>query len=299
MHAPLSFVIACAGLALINGALVALPAQAAPGRLERLRSPAWALVFPGSLIAGTFGVLALPTMPADLAVLASVATPALAGIAVVAVVRGRNRLLLLVPLVFLLGATLAGWPGQLAASLVTALGCLTLGAGLVRLTPAPWVAVGVLAMCAVDVLLIAAGVGQPPAALFNSAVSGLPALDHAQLGPITRDYPDLVLAAAVGGLLAGRPAQRRAAVLVALLSGAYTSLLTFAEILPATVPLALAFVVLELGPHRARLRSPAERQPSASAAISRGVPAILYIAPNTTADRAMEPSPSMTPAASC
>jgi hypothetical protein len=255
MNPSSSFVIADAGLGLINGALVALPVPpAAPGRLERLRSPAWALVFPGSLIVGTFALLAHPAVTMDFALLASVATPALAAIAVVAFVRGRHRRLLLVPLLFLLGATLAGWPGQLAASLVTALGCLTLGAGLVRLIPAPWVGIGVLVMCAVDVVLLASGVGQPAGALLHSAVNGLPALDCAQLGPITRDYPDLVLAAVIGGVLAGRPVQPRGAFLVAVLSGLYTSLLSIASVLPATVPLAVALVLLELRPLRSRLR---------------------------------------------
>jgi hypothetical protein len=44
---------------------------------------------------------------------------------------------MLVPAGLLLAGTMSGWPGELTASLVTALGCLTLGAGLVRLRPAP------------------------------------------------------------------------------------------------------------------------------------------------------------------
>lgn len=218
----------------------------------------WAFVFPGILVAGTFGVLALPAAATALAVLASVATPVLAGIAVLAVVRGRgggSRVLIL-PLALVLGATLAGWPGQVAATALIALGCLTLGTALVRLTPAPWVTVGVLAMCAVDVLLLATGIGQPAAALLNEAGGGLPTLHFAQLGPIATDYPDLVLAAVVGGILAGRPVQRRAAVLVAVLSGAYAALLTIVHMLPATVPLTLALILVELGP-RVRHRNAA------------------------------------------
>lgn len=246
-----SFVLACAGLAVINGALVALPAPVALRRLERLRSPAWALVFPGILIAGTLGVLALPNMATGLVLLAGLATPPLAGIAMVAVVHGRHRALLVVPFVLVLAATLTGWPGQLAASLVTALGCLTLGASLVQLTPAPWLTLGVLGMCAVDVLLLVAGIGQPADALLSKAGGALPAFHYARLGPICEDYPDLVLAAVVGGILARRAVQRRAAVLVATLAGAYAALLTIADPLPATVPLTLALLLLELGPRLA------------------------------------------------
>jgi len=244
MAAGVSFVVACSGLGVTNGALVALPAPAALGRLERVRSPAWTLVFPGALIVGTFGVLALPATATGLAVLASLATPLLAAIAMVAVVHGRHRRLLLVPLALGLAATLTGQPGALAASLLTAAGCLTLGTALVRLTPARWLTFGVLGMCAVDVLLLAAGIGQPAAALLSDAGSALPTLHQARLGPITQDYPDLVLAAVVGGILAGRTDQRRAAVLVATLSGAYTGLLTITDVLPATVPLTLALLMI-------------------------------------------------------
>jgi xanthine/uracil/vitamin C permease (AzgA family) len=85
-------------LAAIQGAIVALPQPAALERLGRLRSPAWALLAPGSLIVGTFGVLAVPLLASGLAVLADIATPVLAAIAVIAVVHGRHRSLLLVPL---------------------------------------------------------------------------------------------------------------------------------------------------------------------------------------------------------
>jgi hypothetical protein len=75
-------------LATITGALVALPSPAALGGLARLRSPAWALVGPGSVLVGTFGVLAMPSLATGLAILAAVATPVLAAIAMVG---GRAR----------------------------------------------------------------------------------------------------------------------------------------------------------------------------------------------------------------
>ena len=263
MDGSLTSLIAGAALGVLTGALVALPRPAALGGLERLRSPAWALILPSMLLVGTFGVLAQPAMANALVLLACFATPALACIAMVAVVRGRRRpSLLLVPLALMLATLLlTGWVGELAAGLVTALGCLTLGAGLVRLTPAPLLALGIVGMCVVDVLLLGAGIGQPAAALLSDAMSDsvLPALHHARVGPITTDYPDLVLASVVGAIVAGSAVQWRAAVLVATLAGGYTVLLTFADTLPATVPLALALLVLECGPPLARLvkRAPA------------------------------------------
>jgi hypothetical protein len=250
----ISNVIEYVALATIQGAIVALPHPAALERLGRLRSPAWALVAPGSLIVGTFGVLALPQLASGLALLAAIATPVLAAIAVMAVVHGRQRRLLLVPLALgVVAAALSGWPSELAASLLTALGCLTLGSALVRLTPARWLYVGVLSMGAVDVLLLALGVGQPAAALLREALQStiLPAFDRAELGHFSTDYPDLVLAAVVGAIVADRAIQRHAALLVAILAVAYGALFAIAKMLPATVPLALVLVLVEWG-RRAR-----------------------------------------------
>jgi hypothetical protein len=243
-------VIAFVTLATIQGALVALPSPTALGRLARLRSPAWALVAPGSLLVGTFGVLAMPSFATGLAILAAAATPALAAIAVVGVVRRRQRALLLAPLA--LGAlALAGGgvPAELAATLLTALGCLTLGAAIVRLTPAHWLRRGVLAMALVDVILLAAGIGQPAATLLNHASAGIgPVFHRAELGPMSMDYPDLVLAAVLGGLVAGRALQARAAALAAMLATANGALFAVADIVPATGPIVLALILLDWRP---------------------------------------------------
>src|SRR3954452_18834464 len=101
-------------LATIQGAIVALPHPAALERLGRLRSPAWGLVAPGSILVGTFGVLALPLVARGLAVLARMATPVLAAIAVLAVVHGRQRRLLLVPVALGVIAAGARWMARRA-----------------------------------------------------------------------------------------------------------------------------------------------------------------------------------------
>jgi hypothetical protein len=71
-----------------------------------------------------------------------------------------------------------------------------------------------------------------------------PALDQARIGPITTDYPDLILAAVLGSSLGGERLQRRAAVLVAVLAAAFGLLLPVLGALPATVPLAVTFVLI-------------------------------------------------------
>ncbi len=241
---------AFATLATITGALVALPAPAALGRLARLRSPAWALLAPGSLLVGTFGVLAMPSLATGLAILAAAATPVLAAIAVVGVVHRGRRALLPVPVA--LGAVAlagSGVAAQLAASLLTALGCLTLGAAIVRLTPARWLRLGVLAMAAVDVILLAIGIGQPAMTLLHEASAGVgPVFHRAQLGPMSLDYPDLVLAAVLGGVVAGRAVQARAATLVAILATINGALFAFVDVLPATVPIVLALILIDCRP---------------------------------------------------
>ena len=242
------------GLAAIEGALVALPRPAALERLARLRSPAWGLVAPASLLVGTFGVLALPSLATGLAILAAVATPVLAAIAVASVVHGGRRSLLLLPLALgVVALACSGIAMELAATLLTALGCLTLGAALVRLTPTRPLQLGLLGMVVVDVVLLALGIGQPAAALLGDALKGSqPAFHHAELGTATIDYPDLVLAAMLGGIVSGRAIQPRAGLLVAVLASAYSSLLAVVDMVPATVPLLLALALVEFRPLRVR-----------------------------------------------
>lgn len=259
MLSPVEIAAYCS-LAALQGLLVALPRPARSAGWSRLRSPGWALVLPGALMVGTFGVLAAPSLATGLAVLAGVGTPVLIGLAVVGVVRG-SRWAWLAALIGLGTATLTlhSWPAQLAASALTALGCLTLGAALVRLTPLPWLAGGIVAMCIVDVALLGTGVGQPAAAWMNAALSdsALPEFHRATLGGISKDYPDLVLAAVLGNALAGHARQRTAAVLVTLLVSANGLFFLVADMLPGTVPVGVAAAAVVLLERRGtRLRRP-------------------------------------------
>jgi hypothetical protein len=262
-------IVAYCGLAALQGVLVVLPRPGGAGVLSRLRSPCWALVLPGALLVGTFGVLKVPHGATWLAVLAAAATPVLVVLAVIGFVRGPRRAwLAALPLLGAGVVALHSWPEGLAASALTALGCLTLGAALVRLTPLPWLAAGIAAMCIVDVVLLAAGVGQPAAGQLEDALShsALPEFHRAQLGSMNRDYPDLVLAAVLGAALAGSARQLTAALLVAALASANGLFFLFAEILPATVPLgvaAAAVVVLERRGARTRRPSPRSKRPPA------------------------------------
>jgi hypothetical protein len=247
----LSRVVAVVALAMLEGGLVGLPRHDALGQLVSLRSPLWAILLPGSIIIGTFGVLAWPSMAPALVILAAAATPLLTVVAMVAVTRGPRALLLLtaVALAVLVVVAKGGWIGQLSATLLTALGCMTLGVALARLVPGRWVLIGALCMCAIDVTLLAQGVGHTATVLMNHATAHAhgPAFDRATIGPIATDYPDLVLAAVLGGFLAGDHLQRRAALLVTALAAAYGMLLPIAHTLPATVPIAVVFMLCRPG----------------------------------------------------
>ena len=148
-------------LATLEGALVALPKADALEPLRTLRSPAWAALLPGSILAGTFLPLAMPSMALGLVLMAGVITPLLATVAVLEVVRGRpdGALLVLAFALAVIAALISGWAGQISATALTALGCLAVGTALARLIPRRWFVLGVLGMCLADVALLASGIG--------------------------------------------------------------------------------------------------------------------------------------------
>jgi hypothetical protein len=241
-------------LAVLQGALVALPDASALARLRRLHSPAWALLPPGMILVGTFGVIGLPGTAVGLVTLAALATPLLAAMSALAVVRvpyalpGRRAALVSVIAALIALAVLAhGWVAELAAAVVTAAGCLALGVGIVRLIPGRWVPAGMLATAAVDAALLALGPGHSAVGAMAVAQQyfHVPTFDGATIGPVSIDYPDLVLAAVLGGAVADDPCrQRRTAMLLTALAGLYGLLLPVIHTLPATVPIALTYFVV-------------------------------------------------------
>lgn len=261
-----SGVAATSAVALLQGGLVALPRGNALESLRRLRSPAWAGVLPGCIVVGTFAPLGAQTFAVGLVVLAALATPPLAAVAVLAVIRGPRAALVALALIAAALTTLAGgWAGELSATFITALGALTVGAALARLIPSRWVLAGVVCMSVVDVAFLAAGVGQPAAALITQAAGHVPGplLDRAQIGPVSIDYPDLVLAAVLGGFLAGQRGQRRAAAIVSLFAAISLVLAPPNTLWPATVPAAITLILLfTVGRSESAEVAAAARQPA-------------------------------------
>lgn len=246
-------------LATLEGSLVALPRADAFAPLRSLRSPAWAALLPGSIVAGTLVPLVMPSMALGLVLMAGVMTPLLATIAVLEVVRGpRMAFLVAAAVLAVTAALLSGWAGQISATALTALGCLALGTALARLIPSQWFVLGVVGMCLADVALLASGVGQSAATLMATATANAhgAVFSQADIGRVSTDYPDLVLAAVLGGFLAGRHRQLLAAALVTAVGAAYgLLLLPIAPLLPATVPIGLALLLLEVSAKRRASRT--------------------------------------------
>lgn len=250
-----SALVAVAVVAALEGALVVLPRADAFSGLRRIRSPLWAGVLPAMIVVGTFGVLALQPMAFDLLVLAAVATPILAAVAVLAVVRvprlmfGHRRLLmLLIVVVLAVTAVLTtGWAAQLASTVLTALGSLAVGIAITRLIPRRWIALGMVAMGLADLALLASGVGEPAAALMSHAAAQFhgPAFEHARIGPVSTDYPDLVLASVLGGIVAADASvRRRACAVLSGLCALYGLLFAFVAMLPATLPIVVTYALV-------------------------------------------------------
>ncbi|MGH2857801.1 MAG: hypothetical protein ACRDMJ_09980 [Solirubrobacteraceae bacterium] len=274
--------IAAIPAAALEGAIVALPRAGALRRLRRLRSPVWATLLPGSIAAGTFGVLAIPSSASALVLAAAVTTPVLAALAVVFVTRARAPLLAVAVAAGLASVAVAGPAGHVGSSVVTALACLTVGAALAAVIPARWLVIGVIAMAVVDAALLATGFGYHQTVLLAAASNAFhgPRFTGARIGATTIGSPDLFLAALVGACLSGGRDQLRTAALVTALAIACDSMLAPGVMLPATVPIALALAAVTWSRRRAERRigscPPPRPQTSRCSSDSRRRPAATW-----------------------
>jgi hypothetical protein len=243
-------------LSLVQGAVVALPgARPIPG-LEGLRSRLWAAIPPLSVILFVFLARAAEQASAQsLTYLALVCVPVLAALALGWLAHGARPALALAvaPLFALAWADRSGLAGEAAALALCALSCVTLGALLAATTPARWLAVGIVLMALADTALVVSELLQHPNEVLNAAhpAAGLPRLQAAVFGSAAMGYGDLFVAGVLGGLLARggerwRAPQLRAAALVAGLALAFDLLFFAVNELPATVPVALALVLIGL-----------------------------------------------------
>jgi hypothetical protein len=255
-------------LSLVQGALVALPVVRPPlGALARIRNRWWALIPAASVVLFVIGVRAAGGEGAHvLTYLALVAVPLLAAAALAYATPGARpvRALAVLPLFALAWADSRGLAGHSAALALSALSCVTLGVLIACVTPRAWLALGIVAMALADATLVIAELLQQPNSVLNAAhpVAGLPRLQEAIFGSAVMGYGDLFVAGALGGLLAlhaTRVRQRVVAALTAVLALCFDQLFHVVEVLPATVPVALALVLMLAWERRARERPPERR----------------------------------------
>ena len=256
-----SFAVSIVALSVFQGVLVAVPAAHEIPVLARLRSGVWALIPLAALLGFIVGSNALAGLANGLTWLALLTVPPLALAALGWAMRGaRPWLAPLAALLFALAwADRGGLAGETAGVLLDGLSAVTLGVLLAAVAPPALVKLGIVAASIADVVVIATNTLQKP----NSALAGaappvhLPQLQLETFGRAILGYEDLFVAALLGALLAARPRRALgAAALVAALALCFDLLFFAVSNLPATVPVAVALLVLEWRSLTARRRSP-------------------------------------------
>lgn len=256
-----------AGLLVTQAALVCGPRPPLPHGVQRLRGGLWAWLMPVSL-GGTIAVLAVaPGLAQAYSWVAVIGIPLLAVPSIVALLESRRAgagmgrpvawlagLLLAAALLGYAWGVHSGLAAQAAATALTALSATTLASYLATVTPAWWLKVGIWTMATLDAILVSAQLLQGPNSTLEAATPGahLPHLQVAVFGSAVIGYGDVFIAGVLGTVLVSDRRLSRAvrpwqgALLVLLCAAAFDALFLVVDVLPATVPVALALVLLEL-----------------------------------------------------
>lgn len=246
-----SFGVSICLLSAAQASLVALAGAHELPVFARLRSGAWAAIPLAAVVGFTFGVRALGGLVDGLTWLALICVPPLAAGALGWAMRGARPWLapLAAALFALAWADRDGLAGQFAAVALEGLSCVTLAVALVAVTPHALVRLGIVAAAIADSWLVISNLLAAPNDALNAAAPAahLPQLQRALLGRGVLGYEDLFVAALLGALVASTPGlARRAAVLALVAALAFDALFLAVDQLPATVPIALTVVVLEV-----------------------------------------------------
>lgn len=257
----LPFIPSDAALIALQAATVAAP-RAAPGltRLTRFHGRGWALVPVASIVGVIFAIRYVSDTATGLTYLALVGVPLLGAAALGWAARGARAAFALVtiPLFVVAWATPHSLLGQGCGTLLSALSCVTLGVLLAAVAPARALKLGIVAMSAADVWLVASDLLQGPnnTLVVAHPAGGLPRLQSESFGDVSLGYGDLFVAALLGAVMVRDQARQRwAALLTFVLAAAFDLLFLVVDELPATVPVAVALVALEVWAWRGRARS--------------------------------------------
>ena len=218
-----------------------------PAALLRLGGRGWSLVAPLSIVV-SIGVIALADVGADvLTWIALLLVPPGCALALGWAAHGARPPLAVLALPALAAALAApddplGRTGRLV---LIAGSVLTVGRLLAGAAPLALLKAGVLAMAAIDAVVIFGDLFDRENALFDAAVpaAGLPRLQVAEIGDASTDYGDFFVAGLVGGVLAAeRRPQLAAAVAAFAAMQAFNQLFLVVDSLPGTIPPALVML---------------------------------------------------------
>jgi hypothetical protein len=270
----LSFVPSDACLLVLQAGVVAAPRPAPRhAKLDRLRGWGWSLIPIASIVSVVFTIRYVPDTASELTYLALIAVPPLAAAALGWAARGSRPIAALgvVPLFLIAWYARTSLAGEAAAALLTALSCVTLGVLLAAVTPPGWLKIGIVLMGCADTWLVVSNLLQTPNATLIAAhpAAGLPRLQSVIFGSASMGYGDLFVAGLLGAVLASDPRmQRRAALLTLATAAVFDLLFLVLSELPATVPVALTVIVMEVWsrpkPARRRVRPWRGGRPAAS-----------------------------------
>jgi hypothetical protein len=246
----LPFAVSDACLLAAQATTVALPAAPRIRLLERLRSGWWALVPLGSIVVVIFGIQAASQSAHALTYLALIAVPPLAALALGGLVRGARPAyaFAVLPLFAIAWADRHGLVGEACGIALSALACVTLGVLLAQVAPLSWLKIGIVLMSIGDTILVIAQQLQAPNNVLNAAAPGLglPQLQRALFGSAVMGFGDLFIAAVFGAVLAAEGRRQAGpARLTFLIAGLFDLLFFAVNLLPATVPVALALIATE------------------------------------------------------
>jgi prepilin signal peptidase PulO-like enzyme (type II secretory pathway) len=248
---PLSSVCLCAAQA----GTVALPCTAPT--LVRVKSAAWALVPVASIVLAVVAVRATAGAASMLTYLSLAAVPPLAALALARAVRWGRRSLafLVIPLFAVSWMARSSIAGQAAAVALSILACVALAVLLTQVAPVRWLKIGIVLTAVGDVAMIGAHYLQPAQDLLNFATPSfdLPAFQRVLFSGVVMGFGDFFLAALLGAVLAveGARYQGRAALITFGMALVFDLLFIAIPVLPATVPVAVALLVVERRGRRA------------------------------------------------
>ena len=264
----LPFVPSDAGLLALQAGCVAAP-RGVPRikQLERLRGPAWALIPVASIVGVVFAIRYVSDTATELTYLALVAVPLLAAVALGWAMRSAKPVYAVGAIVLFVVAWVArtSLAGEAAGALLSGLSCVTLAVLLAAVTPSSWLKLGIVLMAGADAWLVISDLLQAPNATLVAAApgGGLPQLQSEIFGSVSMGYGDLFVASMLGAVMAvSRPRQLASALLTLVIAAAFDLLFLVISELPATVPVALALIVVEAWP---RIRVSAARRRSRQA----------------------------------